>query len=79
MQSKHKVYFFILFVNKEDLSHINPAFVAMSLYRHHVWDLVNIVYSWHYWSQNVVMCNISPNGCRPLKCGTLCIQILMFC
>jgi len=41
---------FILFVSKEALSHMNPAFVMMSLDRRHVWDVVNIVYSWHYCS-----------------------------
>ena len=40
---------FILFVSKETLSRINPAFVMMSLDRRHVWDVVNIVYSWQQW------------------------------
>ena len=56
---------FIVFVNKEFLSHINPAFVLMSFDRRHVWDVVNIVYIWHYWSQKVGKCHILPKTCRP--------------
>ena len=52
---------FILFVSKESLSHINPAFVVMSFDVRHVWHVVNIAYSWHYWSQKL-------GKCRTISC-----------
>jgi hypothetical protein len=58
---------FILFVSKEALSHINPAFVAMFFDIRQVWDAVNKAYSWHYWSQKVGKYHILPNIYRPFK------------